>query len=260
MAEPGDVSVVIPAFNEEEGIAAVVAAVLARRPWREVLVVDDGSTDRTAERAAGGGGARACAIPTTRATARRSRPASARPGARSCCSWTRTASTTPRTPSASWPPIGLHDMVIGARAAARPARDARPGQRGLQDPGLLAHRAGRSPTSPPASAPRAATGCSRSCTCCPTASRIRPPRAWPSSRPATTWPSSPIGPAARRPQQDPVAARRRALPAHHLQDRHPLQPAQGLLPHQRGRVRPGRRLRRLERLRSTGRSPWARRC
>jgi len=54
VAEPGDVSVVIPAFNEEEGIAAVVAEVRAR-PWREVLVVDDGSTDRTAERAAAAG-------------------------------------------------------------------------------------------------------------------------------------------------------------------------------------------------------------
>ena len=55
VAEARDVSVVIPAFNEEEGIAAVVAGVLAREPWREVLVVDDGSTDATAERAAAAG-------------------------------------------------------------------------------------------------------------------------------------------------------------------------------------------------------------
>jgi glycosyltransferase involved in cell wall biosynthesis len=51
MADPSAVSVVIPAFQEEAAIAAVVADVIARGPWREVLVVDDGSTDRTAERA-----------------------------------------------------------------------------------------------------------------------------------------------------------------------------------------------------------------
>ncbi|HET9316460.1 MAG TPA: glycosyltransferase family 2 protein, partial [Vicinamibacteria bacterium] len=55
MAEPGRVSVVIPAFNEEDGIGAVVAAMKARRPWREVLVVDDGSTDQTAARAEAAG-------------------------------------------------------------------------------------------------------------------------------------------------------------------------------------------------------------
>jgi glycosyltransferase involved in cell wall biosynthesis len=54
VAEPGQVSVVIPAFNEEEGIGAVVAA-LKGRPWREVLVVDDGSTDQTAARAEAAG-------------------------------------------------------------------------------------------------------------------------------------------------------------------------------------------------------------
>ena len=51
MAEPGAVSVVIPAFNEEEGIAAVVAGVAAAGAWREIVVVDDGSTDGTAGRA-----------------------------------------------------------------------------------------------------------------------------------------------------------------------------------------------------------------
>jgi glycosyltransferase involved in cell wall biosynthesis len=55
VAEPGQVSVVIPAYNEEDGIGAVVAAMMARRPWREVLVVDDGSTDQTACRAEAAG-------------------------------------------------------------------------------------------------------------------------------------------------------------------------------------------------------------
>ena len=55
MAEPAAVSVVIPAYNEEEAIGEVVAAALSRASWREVLVVDDGSGDRTAERAQAAG-------------------------------------------------------------------------------------------------------------------------------------------------------------------------------------------------------------
>ena len=51
MAEARDVSVVIPAFNEEAGIGAVIAGVKAAGPFREVVVVDDASTDQTAERA-----------------------------------------------------------------------------------------------------------------------------------------------------------------------------------------------------------------
>ena len=55
MAEPAAVSVVIPAYNEEEAIGEVVTAALSRAGWREVLVVDDGSGDRTAERAQAAG-------------------------------------------------------------------------------------------------------------------------------------------------------------------------------------------------------------
>ena len=47
MADPASVSVVIPAFNEAEGIAAVVRELAAAAKWREILVIDDGSTDRT---------------------------------------------------------------------------------------------------------------------------------------------------------------------------------------------------------------------
>jgi glycosyltransferase involved in cell wall biosynthesis len=51
MAEPSTVSVIIPAFNESGSIASVVAAVRASAAWREIIVIDDGSADGTAERA-----------------------------------------------------------------------------------------------------------------------------------------------------------------------------------------------------------------
>ena len=46
-----NVSVVIPALNEEEPIAGVVRECLATKIPHEVIVVDNGSNDRTAERA-----------------------------------------------------------------------------------------------------------------------------------------------------------------------------------------------------------------
>ena len=55
MASPRDVSVVIPALNESGAIATVVGQLTAAAPWREIVVVDDGSTDDTGARAAAAG-------------------------------------------------------------------------------------------------------------------------------------------------------------------------------------------------------------
>ena len=48
-------SVVIPAMNEGQAIGTVVAELCALGPWREILVIDDGSSDETARRAADAG-------------------------------------------------------------------------------------------------------------------------------------------------------------------------------------------------------------
>ena len=55
MAEPGAISIVIPAYNEAEIIGQVVVALAGTARWREILVVDDGSTDDTGAIAASAG-------------------------------------------------------------------------------------------------------------------------------------------------------------------------------------------------------------
>ena len=55
MADPSSVSIIIPAFNESESIAEVVAVLRDAAPWREIIVVDDGSTDSTGNIAAAAG-------------------------------------------------------------------------------------------------------------------------------------------------------------------------------------------------------------
>lgn len=51
MASPESVTIVLPAFNEGDSIAQVVAALKTSAPWHEVLVIDDGSTDGTGKAA-----------------------------------------------------------------------------------------------------------------------------------------------------------------------------------------------------------------
>jgi len=59
VADPATVSIVIPAKDEAPSIGDVVGRLKAAADWREVIVVDDGSADATADRAREAG---ACVI------------------------------------------------------------------------------------------------------------------------------------------------------------------------------------------------------
>jgi glycosyltransferase involved in cell wall biosynthesis len=59
MADPSQTSIVIPAFNEGPSIGIVITALRDAAAWHEIIVVDDGSTDDTVERAHGAG---ACVV------------------------------------------------------------------------------------------------------------------------------------------------------------------------------------------------------
>jgi len=55
VADPAAVTIVIPAYNEADVIGSVVRALASAARWREILVVDDGSSDETAANAQGAG-------------------------------------------------------------------------------------------------------------------------------------------------------------------------------------------------------------
>jgi len=55
MADPRATTVIIPAYEESSSIGAVVEALRSAAPWKEIIVVDDGSTDDTAARAVAAG-------------------------------------------------------------------------------------------------------------------------------------------------------------------------------------------------------------
>jgi glycosyltransferase involved in cell wall biosynthesis len=116
VAHPSEVSVVIPAFNEEGAIGAVVERVRARHPWREVLVVDDGSRDATAERAEAAG-ARVVRHPYNKGNG-----AAVKTGIREARGdvvllMDADGQHDADDIDALIGPIGTHDMVIGARSS-----------------------------------------------------------------------------------------------------------------------------------------------
>jgi glycosyltransferase involved in cell wall biosynthesis len=51
VAGPSTTSIIVPALNEAEAIDGLVRALRGSAPWHEVIVVDDGSSDGTGERA-----------------------------------------------------------------------------------------------------------------------------------------------------------------------------------------------------------------
>jgi glycosyltransferase involved in cell wall biosynthesis len=120
------ISVVIPALNEEEPIAQVVREVMATNIPHEVIVVDNGSTDRTGERARNAG-ARVVMAP-------RGYGRACAAGVAAVCNESELivfldgdGSDVPRFISALVEPIsnGTHDFVIGSRT------------RGQREPGSM---------------------------------------------------------------------------------------------------------------------------
>lgn len=115
VAEARDVSVVIPAFDEEPGIGAVVER-LKDRGFLEVLVVDDGSRDATAARAEAAG-ARVVRHPYNKGNG-----AAVKTGIREARGavvllMDADGQHDPDEAAAVYGPIGAFDMVIGARRA-----------------------------------------------------------------------------------------------------------------------------------------------
>lgn len=117
MIDPGQVSIVIPAFDEELGIGPVVERVRALRPWAEVLVVDDGSRDRTAEVAAAAG-ARVVRHPYNKGNG-----AAVKTGIRAAAGelvllMDADGQHDPDDVLRVLEPLELHDLVIGARSSS----------------------------------------------------------------------------------------------------------------------------------------------
>ncbi len=116
MAESLETTVVIPAFNEAEGIASTVSG-LTGRGFAEILVIDDGSTDDTAAKARAAG-ARVVAHPYNKGNG-----AAVKTGIREAQSpvillMDADTQHDPAEAGKLISPVGTYDMVIGARSLA----------------------------------------------------------------------------------------------------------------------------------------------
>lgn len=124
MASPEQTSVVIPAFNEADGIADVVSGLRRSAAWHEILVVDDGSTDATSA-AAQAAGARVVRHPYNKGNG-----ASVKSGIREATGEyvliiDADGQHEPADATRLVSRLGDYDLVVGARAHATQATVAR---------------------------------------------------------------------------------------------------------------------------------------
>src|SRR6188508_3174771 len=141
MADPSQVSIVIPAYNEGPSIAQVVAALTTAGPWREIIVVDDGSKDDT------GAHAHAAGALVIRHPYNKGNGAAVKSGIRRAAGdyvliIDGDGQHRPDDARRIVSRLGEYDLVIGARAASTQATQARRlGNTALN--GLASHLTGR---------------------------------------------------------------------------------------------------------------------
>jgi len=124
VASPEQTSVVIPAFNEADVIGDVVAALARSAAWHEILVVDDGSADRTGA-AAEAAGARVIRHPYNKGNG-----ASVKSGIREATGEyvliiDADGQHPPEDAARLVSRLGEYDLVVGARAPSTQATLAR---------------------------------------------------------------------------------------------------------------------------------------
>jgi glycosyltransferase involved in cell wall biosynthesis len=124
VANSSAVSVIIPAYNEAPSIAAVVSAMATAGAWREIIVIDDGSSDATAARAEEAG---ACVV---RHPYNKGNGAAVKSGIRRASGefvlivdgdGQHCAADAPRLVAR----LGEYDLVVGARSTSTQATQAR---------------------------------------------------------------------------------------------------------------------------------------
>ena len=124
MADPSAVSIIVPALNEEHAIGTVIEELRAAAAWHEIIVVDDGSIDATAERATQSG-ARVVRHPYNKGNG-----ASVKSGIRNATGEyiliiDGDGQHKPQDAVRLVSRLGLYDLVIGARSAGTQATSTR---------------------------------------------------------------------------------------------------------------------------------------
>ena len=134
-------SVVIPAMDEADGIGEVVSALRRSEAWHEILVIDDGSSDATAERAREAG-ARVIRHPYNKGNG-----AAVKTGIRNATAEfvliiDADGQHPPEDARRIAARLGEYDLVVGARASATQATLGRRGGNALLN-GLAGYLTGR---------------------------------------------------------------------------------------------------------------------
>lgn len=124
MAEPRQVSVVIPAFHEADAIADVVRELAGAAAWHEIIVVDDGSTDGTGE-AAAKAGARVIRHPYNKGNGAAVKSGIRAASAEFVLIIDGDGQHKPSDAVALAAKLGEYDLVVGARSSATQAGSTR---------------------------------------------------------------------------------------------------------------------------------------